>query len=51
MLDVSGRVFEMSLSGGIVRRVRREVRLVMVDACGVHVRPVTMGRMSTSVLG
>jgi hypothetical protein len=34
-----------------VRRVRREVRLVMVDEGGVLVRLVTMGRMSTSVLG
>jgi hypothetical protein len=31
MRFVSSRVFEMSLSGGSVRRVRREVRLVMVD--------------------
>jgi hypothetical protein len=34
-----------------VRRVRREVRLVMVDECGVPVRLMTMGRMSTSVHG
>jgi hypothetical protein len=43
--DVSRRAFEMSLSGGFVRRVRREVRLVMVDECGVHVRLMKMGRM------
>jgi hypothetical protein len=41
----------MSLSGGSVRRVRREVRLAMVDECGVPVRLMTMGKMSTSVLG
>jgi hypothetical protein len=34
-----------------VRRVRREVRLAMVDVCGVPVRLMTMGRMSTSVPG
>jgi hypothetical protein len=34
-----------------VRRVRREIRLVMVDECGVPVRLMTMGRMSTSVPG
>jgi hypothetical protein len=34
MRDVSRRAFEMSLSGGLVRRVRREVRLVMVDEFG-----------------
>jgi hypothetical protein len=39
------------LSGGSVRRVRREVRLAMVDECGVPVRLMTMGRMSTSVPG
>jgi hypothetical protein len=33
MRDVSSRAFEMSLSGGSVRRVRREVRLVVVDEC------------------
>jgi hypothetical protein len=49
MRDVSRRDFEMSLSGGSVRRVRREVRLVMVDECGVPVR--LMGRISTAVLG
>jgi hypothetical protein len=51
MRDVSSRAFEMSLSGGSVRRVRREVRLAMVDECGVPVRLMTMGRMSTSVHG
>jgi hypothetical protein len=49
MRDVSRRAFEMSLSGGSVRRVRREVRLAMVDECGVPVRLMTMGRMSTAV--
>jgi hypothetical protein len=34
-----------------VRRVRREVILAMVDECGVLVRLMTMGRMSTSVPG
>jgi hypothetical protein len=51
MRDVSRRALEMSLSGGSLRRVRREVRLVMVDECGVHVRLMTMGRMSTAVYG
>jgi hypothetical protein len=32
-----------------VRRVRREVRFVMVDECGVPVRLMTMGMMSTSI--
>ena len=31
--------------------MRREVRLAMVDECGVPVRLMTLGRMSTSVLG
>jgi hypothetical protein len=34
-----------------MQRVRREVILVMVDECGVPVRLMTMGRMSTSVPG
>jgi hypothetical protein len=34
-----------------VRAVRREVRLVMVEECGVPVRLMRMGRMSTAVLG
>jgi hypothetical protein len=51
MLDVSSRVFEMSLAGGSVRWVRRGVRLVMVDECGVIVRLMTMRRMSTLVPG
>jgi hypothetical protein len=51
MRDVSSRALEMSLSGGSVRSVSREVRLTMVDECGVPVRLVTMGRMSTSVPG
>jgi hypothetical protein len=49
MRDVSSRALEMSLSGGSVRRVRREVRLVMVDECGVPVPLMTMGRMPISV--
>jgi hypothetical protein len=48
---MSSRALEMSLSGGSERKVRREVRLAMVDECGVPVRVMTMGRMSTSVLG
>jgi hypothetical protein len=36
---------------GYVRRVRREVRLVIVEECGVPVRLMTMGRMSTTVHG
>jgi hypothetical protein len=52
MRDVSRRALEMmSLSRGSVRRVRSEVRLVVVDKCGVPVRLMTMGRMSTSVHG
>jgi uncharacterized membrane protein (UPF0136 family) len=51
MRDVSSRALEMSLSGGSVRAVSREVRLVMVDECGVPVLLMTMGRMSTYVLG
>ena len=51
MRDVSRRVLVMSLSGGSVRMVSREVRLSMVDECGVPVRLMTMGRMSTSVPG
>jgi uncharacterized membrane protein (UPF0136 family) len=47
MRDVSSRALEMSLLGGSVRAVSREVRLVMVDECGVPVRLMTMGRMST----
>jgi hypothetical protein len=49
MRDVSSRAFEMSLSSESVRRVRREVRLVMVDECGVPVRLMTMGGMSISL--
>jgi hypothetical protein len=51
MRDVSSGALEMSLSGGSVRRVSREVRLAMVDERGVPVRLRTMGRMSTSVPG
>jgi hypothetical protein len=51
MRDVPSRVLEMSLSGGSVRSVGRDVRLAMVDECGVLVRLLTMGRMSTSVHG
>jgi hypothetical protein len=48
---VSRRALEMSLSGGSVREVSREVRLVMVEECGVPVRLMSMGRMSTTVHG
>jgi hypothetical protein len=51
MRDVSRRALEMSLSGGSVRALSREVRLVMVEECGVHVRLMTMGTMSTTVHG
>jgi hypothetical protein len=51
MRDVSRRALEMSLPGGSVRAVSRVVRIAMVDECGVPVRLVTMGRMSTSVPG
>jgi hypothetical protein len=51
MRDVSSRVLEKTLSGGSVRNASREVRLAMVDECGVPVRLMTMGRMSTSVPG
>jgi hypothetical protein len=37
MRVVSRRVFEMILSLGFVRSVRRDVRPVVVYACGVHV--------------
>jgi hypothetical protein len=49
MRDVSTRIFETSLSGGSMRRVRRKVRLAMGDECSVHMRLMTTGRMSTSV--
>jgi hypothetical protein len=49
--DVLWRALEMSLSGGSVRAVSREVRLVMMEECGVPVRLMTMGRMSTIVPG
>jgi hypothetical protein len=51
MRDESIRDFEMSLSGGSMRRVRREVRLVMVAECGLPVRLMTMERMSISAHG
>jgi hypothetical protein len=35
---------------GSVRVVSKEVRLAMVDECGVPVRLMTMGSMSTSVV-
>jgi hypothetical protein len=47
MRDLSSRALEMSLSEGSVRRVSREVRLAVVDECGVPLRLMTMGRMST----
>jgi hypothetical protein len=49
MRELSTRVLEMSLSGRYVRSVSREVRLAMMDKCGVPMRLMTMGRMSTSV--
>jgi hypothetical protein len=36
----------MSLTGGSVRRVRREVRLAILDVWGVPVRLMTMGNES-----
>jgi hypothetical protein len=51
MRDVSGSALDMSLSGGSLRSLSKEVKLVMVDECGVPVRLMTMGRMSTSVPG
>ena len=51
MRDVSKCALEMSLSRGLVRAVSREVRLVMVEECGVPVRLMTIGRMSTTVPG
>jgi hypothetical protein len=51
MRDVSRCALETRLSGGSVRVVSREVRLVMVEECGVLVRLMTMGRMSTTVPG
>jgi hypothetical protein len=51
MRDVSMHVLEMSLSRGSVRAVSREVRLVMLEECGVPVRLITMRRMSTNVPG
>jgi hypothetical protein len=51
MRDVSRRDFEMSLSDGSVRRVRREVSLVMGDVWGMPMLLMTIGRMSTLVPG
>jgi hypothetical protein len=51
MRVVSSRALAMSLSGGSLRAVSREVRLVIVDECGVPVRLMTMGKMSTTVPG
>jgi hypothetical protein len=51
MRAVSSRDFDISLSGGSVRRVRREVRLATMEVWGVHVRLMMMGRMSTVVPG
>jgi hypothetical protein len=50
MRDLPSPTLEMSLLGWSLRRVSREVRLAMVDECGVAVRLMTMGRMPTSVL-
>jgi hypothetical protein len=46
---MSRRALEMSSSGGSVRAASMEVRLVMVEECGVLVR--LMGRMSTTMRG
>jgi pyrroloquinoline quinone (PQQ) biosynthesis protein C len=51
MRDESSRALEMSLSGGSVRRVSREVRLAMMDECDVPLRLMTIGVMSTAVPG
>jgi hypothetical protein len=51
MRDVSSRAFEMRMSGRSMRRVRSKMRLVVVDECGVPIRLMTMGKMSTSVPG
>jgi hypothetical protein len=51
MRDVPSRVFEMSMSCGSLRRVRRDVKLAIVDAWGVPVRLMTMRRVSASVPG
>jgi hypothetical protein len=51
MLVVASRMCETCLPGGLLQRVRREVRLVIGDVWGVRVRLMTMGRMSTSVPG
>jgi hypothetical protein len=51
MRDVTSRALEMSLSRGEVRSVKREVRMVVVDECGVPVQLMPMGRMSTPVHG
>jgi hypothetical protein len=45
----SRRVLEISLSGGSMHNVKREVRLVLVDVWGGSVRLVTMGRTSIYV--
>jgi hypothetical protein len=48
------RRLEACFGDEFVKRVSaegREVRLAMVDECGVPVRLMTMGRMSTSVPG
>jgi hypothetical protein len=47
MRDVPSRAFEMNLSGRSVRRVRREVRRVMVEECDIPVRLMTRGRISS----
>jgi hypothetical protein len=43
--------FQDEFVGLVSAEVRREVRLVMVDECGVPVRLMMMGKMSTSVPG
>jgi hypothetical protein len=51
MRVVSGRAFEMILSGGSWGRVRSDVRLAVVDVCEVPLRHMTMERMSISIPG
>jgi hypothetical protein len=47
----SSRDFEVILCGGSVRKVSSDVRLATVVVCWVHVRLMTMGRISISVAG
>jgi hypothetical protein len=51
MHAVSSCAFKKNLSGGSVRRVRRVVRLAMMEVWWVHVRLMMMGRMPKVVPG